>query len=217
MNYIEIKYKLNFSEEKALKYIDQLIIKVWSQNKKLQSQVEDYSDEIMLYDEYKDIRSKFENPTKENIEDYLLDKSFNKLEESLLDYLIDELQMIKNDLIDEKLIYEVINRITLYSSENNLLETIDIEKEADSLKCKVPEEIDQDLICKFIKEEFEKLIDLAKSALENQAEIEIELFNNETQIIKFNAQSIHEKIDDLIKISYETYVEKIEDQNEKRR
>lgn len=211
MNYVEIKYKLNFSEEKALKYIDQLIIKVWSQNKELQSQVEDYADEIMLYDEYKDIRSKFENPTKEKIEDYLLDQSFNKLEESLLDYLIDELQMIKNDLIDEKLIYEVINRITLYSSENNLLETIDIEKEADSLKCKVPEEIDQDLICKFIKEEFEKLIDLAKSALENQAEIEIELFNNETQIIKFNAQSIHEKLDELIKISYETYVEKIEE------
>lgn len=211
MNYIEIKYKLNFSEEKALKYIDQLIIKVWSQNKKLQSQVEDYADEIMLYDEYKDIRSKFENPTKENIEDYLLDKSFNKLEESLLDYLIDELQMIKNDLIDEKLIYEVINRINLYSSENNLLEPIDIEKEADSLKCKVPEEIDQDLICKFIKEEFEKLIDLAKSALENQAEIEIELFDKKMQIIEFNAQSIHEKIDELIKISYETYVEKIED------
>lgn len=211
MNYIEIKYKLNFSEEKALKYIDQLIIKVWSQNKKLQSQVEDYADEIMLYDEYKDIRSKFENPTKENIEDYLLDKSFNKLEESLLDYLIDELQMIKNDLIDEKLIYEVINRITLYSSENNLLETIDIEKEADSLKCKVPEEIDQDLICKFIKEEFDKLIDLAKSALENQAEIEIELFDHKLQIIKFNAQSLHEKLDELIKISYETYVEKIEE------
>lgn len=211
MNYIEIKYKLNFSEEKALKYIDQLIIKVWSQNKKLQSQVEDYADEIMLYDEYEDIRAKFENPTKENIEDYLLDKSFNKLEESLLDYLIDELQMIKNDLIDEKLIYEVINRITLYSSENNLLEPIDIEKEADSLKCKVAEEIDQDLICKFIKEEFEKLIDLAKSALENQAEIEIELFDKKMQIIEFNAQSIHEKIDELIKISYETYVEKIED------
>lgn len=211
MNYIEIKYKLNFSEEKALKYIDQLIIKVWSQNKKLQSQVEDYADEIMSYDEYKDIRSKFENPTKENIEDYLLDKSFNKLEESLLDYLIDELQMIKNDLIDEKLIYEVINRINLYSSENNLLEPIDIEKEADSLKCKVPEEIDQDLICKFIKEEFEKLIDLAKSALENQAEIEIELFDKKMQIIEFNAQSIHEKIDELIKISYETYVEKIEE------
>lgn len=211
MNYIEIKYKLNFSEEKALKYIDQLIIKVWSQNKKLQSQVEDYADEIMLYDEYKDIRSKFGNPTKENIEDYLLDKSFNKLEESLLDYLIDELQMIKNDLIDEKLIYEVINRINLYSSENNLLEPIDIEKEADSLKCKVPEEIDQDLICKFIKEEFEKLIDLAKSALENQAEIEIELFDKKIQIIKFNAQSLHEKLDELIKISYETYVEKIED------
>ena len=211
MNNIEIKYKLNFSEEKALKYIDQLIIKVWSQNKELQSQVEDYTDEIMMYDEYKDIRSKFENPTKEKIEDYLLDQSFNKLEESLLDYLIDELQMIKNDLIDEKLIYEVINRITLYSSENNLLETVDIEKEADSLKCKVPEEIDQDLICKFIKEEFEKLIDLAKSALENQAEIEIELFNHETQIIKFNAQSLHEKLDELIKISYETYVEKIED------
>lgn len=211
MNYIEIKYKLNFSEEKALKYIDQLIIKVWSQNKELQSQVEDYADEIMLYDDYEDIRAKFENPTKENIEDYLLDKSFNKLEESLLDYLIDELQMIKNDLIDEKLIYEVINRINLYSSENNLLEPIDIEKEADSLKCKVPEEIDQDLICKFIKEEFEKLIDLAKSALENQAEIEIELFNHETQIIEFNAQSIHEKIDELIKISYETYVEKIEE------
>lgn len=211
MNYIEIKYKLNFSEEKALKYIDQLIIKVWSQNKKLQSQVEDYADEIMLYDEYKDIRAKFGNPTKENIEDYLLDKSFNKLEESLLDYLIDELQMIKNDLIDEKLIYEVINRINLYSSENNLLEPIDIEKEADSLKCKVPEEIDQDLICKFIKEEFEKLIDLAKSALENQAEIEIELFDKKIQIIEFNAQSIHEKIDELIKISYETYVEKIED------
>lgn len=211
MNYIEIKYKLNFSEEKALKYIDQLIIKVWSQNKKLQSQVEDYTDEIMLYDEYEDIRAKFENPTKENMEDYLLDKSFNKLEESLLDYLIDELQMIKNDLIDEKLIYEVINRITLYSSENNLLETIDIEKEADSLKCKVPEEIDQDLICKFIKEEFEKLIDLAKSALENQAEIEIELFDKKMQIIEFNAQSIHEKIDELIKISYETYVEKIEE------
>lgn len=211
MNYIEIKYKLNFSEEKALKYIDQLIIKVWSQNKKLQSQVEDYADEIMLYDEYKDIRSKFEKPTKEKIEDYLLDQSFNKLEESLLDYLIDELQMIKNDLIDEKLIYEVINRITLYSSENNLLETIDIEKEADSLKCKVAEEIDQDLICKFIKEEFEKLIDLAKSALENQAEIEIELFDKKMQIIEFNAQSIHEKIDELIKISYETYVEKIED------
>lgn len=211
MNYIEIKYKLNFSEEKALKYIDQLIIKVWSQNKELQSQVEDYADEIMLYDEYKDIRSKFENPTKENIEDYLLDKSFNKLEESLLDYLIDELQMIKNDLIDEKLIYEVINRITLYSSENNLLEPIDIEKEADSLKCKVPEEIDQDLICKFIKEEFDKLIDLAKSALENQAEIEIELFDKKMQIIEFNAQSIHEKIDELIKISYETYVEKIEE------
>lgn len=211
MNYIEIKYKLNFSEEKALKYIDQLIIKVWSQNKELQSQVEDYADEIMLYDEYKDIRSKFENPTKENIEDYLLDQSFNKLEESLLDYLIDELQMIKNDLIDEKLIYEVINRINLYSSENNLLEPIDIEKEADSLKCKVPEEIDQDLIYKFIKEEFEKLIDLAKSALENQAEIEIELFDKKMQIIEFNAQSIHEKIDELIKISYETYVEKIED------
>ena len=211
MNYIEIKYKLNFSEEKALKYIDQLIIKVWSQNKKLQSQVEDYADEIMLYDEYEDIRAKFRNPTKENIEDYLLDKSFNKLEESLLDYLIDELQMIKNDLIDEKLIYEVINRITLYSSENNLLEPIDIEKEADSLKCKVPEEIDQDLICKFIKEEFEKLIDLAKSALENQAEIEIELFDKKMQIIEFNAQSIHEKIDELIKISYETYVEKIEE------
>lgn len=211
MNYIEIKYKLNFSEEKALKYIDQLIIKVWSQNKKLQSQVEDYADEIMLYDTYEDIRSKFENPTKENIEDYLLDKSFNKLEESLLDYLIDELQMIKNDLIDEKLIYEVINRINLYSSENNLLEPIDIEKEADSLKCKVPEEIDQDLICKFIKEEFEKLIDLAKSALENQAEIEIELFDKKMQIIEFNAQSTHEKIDELIKISYETYVEKIED------
>lgn len=211
MNYVEIKYKLNFSEEKALKYIDQLIIKVWSQNKKLQSQVENYADEIMLYDEYKDIRSKFENPTKENIEDYLLDKSFNKLEESLLDYLIDELQMIKNDLIDEKLIYEVINRINLYSSENNLLEPIDIEKEADSLKCKVPEEIDQDLIYKFIKEEFEKLIDLAKSALENQAEIEIELFDKKMQIIEFNAQSIHEKIDELIKISYETYVEKIED------
>lgn len=211
MNYIEIKYKLNFSEEKALKYIDQLIIKVWSQNKKLQSQVEDYADEIMLYDEYKDIRDKFGNPTKENIEDYLLDKSFNKLEESLLDYLIDELQMIKNDLIDEKLIYEVINRINLYSSENNLLEPIDIEKEADSLKCKVPEEIDQDLIRKFIKEEFEKLIDLAKSALENQAEIEIELFDKKMQIIEFNAQSIHEKIDELIKISYETYVEKIED------
>lgn len=211
MNYVEIKYKLNFSEEKALKYIDQLIIKVWSQNKELQSQVEDYADEIMLYDEYKDIRAKFENPTKENIEDYLLDKSFNKLEESLLDYLIDELQMIKNDLIDEKLIYEVINRINLYSSENNLLEPIDIEKEADSLKCKVPEEIDQDLICKFIKEEFEKLIDLAKSALENQAEIEIELFDKKIQIIEFNAQSIHEKIDELIKISYETYVEKIED------
>lgn len=211
MNYVEIKYKLNFSEEKALKYIDQLIIKVWSQNKKLQSQVEDYADEIMLYDSYEDIRAKFENPTKENIEDYLLDKSFNKLEESLLDYLIDELQMIKNDLIDEKLIYEVINRINLYSSENNLLEPIDIEKEADSLKCKVPEEIDQDLICKFIKEEFEKLIDLAKSALENQAEIEIELFDKKMQIIEFNAQSIHEKIDELIKISYETYVEKIED------
>lgn len=208
MNFIEIKYKLNFSEEKALKYIDQLIIKVWSQNKKLQSQVEDYADEIMLYDEYEDIRAKFENPTKENIEDYLLDKSFNKLEESLLDYLIDELQMIKNDLIDEKLIYEVINRINLYSSENNLLEPIDIEKEADSLKCKVPEEIDQDLICKFIKEEFDRLIDLAKSALENQAEIEIELFDKKTQIIEFNAQSIHEKIDELIKISYETYVEK---------
>lgn len=211
MNYIEIKYKLNFSEEKALKYIDQLIIKVWSQNKKLRSQVEDYADEIMLYDDYEDIRAKFENPTKENIEDYLLDKSFNKLEESLLDYLIDELQMIKNDLIDEKLIYEVINRINLYSSENNLLEPIDIEKEADSLKCKVPEEIDQDLICKFIKEEFEKLIDLAKSALENQAEIEIELFDKKIQIIEFNAQSIHEKIDELIKISYETYVEKIKD------
>lgn len=211
MNNIKIKYKLNFSEEKALKYIDQLIIKVWSQNKKLQSQVEDYADEIMLYDDYEDIRAKFENPTKENIEDYLLDKSFNKLEESLLDYLIDELQMIKNDLIDEKLIYEVINRINLYSSENNLLETIDIEKEADSLKCKVPEEIDQDLICKFIKEEFEKLIDLAKSALENQAEIEIELFDKKTQIIEFNAQSIHEKIDELIKISYETYIEKIEE------
>lgn len=211
MNYIEIKYKLNFSEEKALKYIDQLIIKVWSQNKKLQSQVEDYADEIMLYDEYKDIRAKFGNPTKENIEDYLLGKSFNKLEESLLDYLIDELQMIKNDLIDEKLIYEVINRINLYSSENNLLEPIDIEKEADSLKCKVPEEIDQDLICKFIKEEFDKLIDLAKSALENQAEIEIELFDKKMQIIEFNAQSIHEKIDELIKISYETYVEKIEE------
>lgn len=211
MNYIEIKYKLNFSEEKALKYIDQLIIKVWSQNKKLQSQAENYADEIMLYDEYEDIRSKFENPTKENIEDYLLDKSFNKLEESLLDYLIDELQMIKNDLIDEKLIYEVINRINLYSSENNLLEPIDIEKEADSLKCKVPEEINQDLICKFIKEEFEKLIDLAKSALENQAEIEIELFDKKMQIIEFNAQSIHEKIDELIKISYETYVEKIEE------
>lgn len=211
MNNIEIKYKLNFSEEKALKYIDQLIIKVWSQNKKLQSQVEDYADEIMLYDDYEDIRSKFGNPTKENIEDYLLDKSFNKLEESLLDYLIDELQMIKNDLIDEKLIYEIINKINLYSSENNLLEPIDIEKEADSLKCKVPEEIDQDLICKFIKEEFEKLIDLAKSALENQAEIEIELFDKKTQIIEFNAQSIHEKIDELIKISYETYVEKIED------
>lgn len=211
MNYIEIKYKLNFSEEKVLKYIDQLIIKVWSQNKKLQSQVEDYADEIMLYDDYEDVRAKFENPTKENIEDYLLDKSFNKLEESLLDYLIDELQMIKNDLIDEKLIYEVINRINLYSSENNLLEPIDIEKEADSLKCKVPEEIDQDLICKFIKEEFEKLIDLAKSALENQAEIEIELFDKKMQIIEFNAQSIHEKIDELIKISYETYVEKIED------
>lgn len=211
MNYIEIKYKLNFSEEKALKYIDQLIIKVWSQNKELQSQVEDYADEIMLYDDYEDIRAKFENPTKENIEDYLLDKSFNKLEESLLDYLIDELQMIKNDLIDEKLIYEVINRINLYSSENNLLEPIDIEKEADSLKCKVPEEIDQDLICKFIKEEFEKLIDLAKSALENQAEIEIELFDKKMQIIEFNAQSIHEKIDELIKISYETYVEKIEE------
>ncbi len=211
MNYIEIKYKLNFSEEKALKYIDQLIIKVWSQNKELQSQVEDYADEIMLYDDYEDIRAKFENPTKENIEDYLLDKSFNKLEESLLDYLIDELQMIKNDLIDEKLIYEVINRITLYSSENNLLKTIDIEKEADSLKCKVPEEIDQDLICKFIKEEFEKLIDLAKSALENQAEIEIELFDKKMQIIEFNAQSIHEKIDELIKISYETYIEKIEE------
>lgn len=210
MNYIEIKYKLNFSEEKALKYIDQLIIKVWSQNKKLQSQVEDYADEIMLYDDYEDIRAKFENPTKENIEDYLLDKSFNKLEESLLDYLIDELQMIKNDLIDEKLIYEVINRINLYSSENNLLEPMDIEKEADSLKCKVPEEIDQDLICKFIKEEFEKLIDLAKSALENQAEIEIELFDKKMQIIEFNAQSMHEKIDELIKISYETYVEKIE-------
>lgn len=211
MNYIEIKYKLNFSEEKALKYIDQLIIKVWSQNKKLQSQIEDYADEIMLYDEYEDIRAKFGNPTKENIEDYLLDKSFNKLEESLLDYLIDELQMIKNDLIDEKLIYEVINRINLYSSENNLLEPIDIEKEVDSLKCKVPEEIDQDLICKFIKEEFEKLIDLAKSALENQAEIEIELFDKKMQIIEFNAQFIHEKIDELIKISYETYVEKIED------
>lgn len=211
MNYVEIKYKLNFSEEKALKYIDQFIIKVWSQNKELQSQVEDYADEIMLYDEYEDIRSKFDNPTKEKIEDDLLDQSFNKLEESLLDYLIDELQMIKNDLIDEKLIYEVINRITLYSSENNLLELIDIEKEADSLKCKVAEEIDQDLICKFIKEEFEKLIDLAKSALENQAEIEIELFNHETQIIKFNAQSLHEKLDELIKISYETYVEKIED------
>lgn len=211
MNYIEIKYKLNFNEEKALKYIDQLIIKIWSQNKKLQSQVEDYTDEIMLYDEYEDIRAKFENPTKEKIEDDLLDQSFNKLEESLLDYLIDELQMIKNDLIDEKLIYEVINRITLYSSENNLLEPIDIEKEADSLKCKVPEEIDQDLICKFIKEEFEKLIDLAKSALENQAEIEIELFDKKIQIIEFNAQSIHEKIDELIKISYETYVEKIED------
>lgn len=211
MNYIEIKHKLNFSEEKALKYIDQLIIKVWSQNKKLQSQVEDYADEIMLYDDYEDIRAKFGNPTKENIEDYLLDKSFNKLEESLLDYLIDELQMIKNDLIDEKLIYEVINRINLYSSENNLLEPIDIEKEADSLKCKVPEEIDQDLICKFIKEEFEKLIDLAKSALENQAEIEIELFDKKMQIIEFNAQSIHEKIDELIKISYETYVEKIEE------
>lgn len=211
MNYIEIKYKLNFSEEKALKYIDQLIIKVWSQNKKLQSQVEDYADEIMLYDDYEDIRAKFENPTKEKIEDYLLDQSFNKLEESLLDYLIDELQMIKNDLIDEKLIYEVINRINLYSSENNLLEPIDIEKEADSLKCKVPEEIDQDLICKFIKEEFEKLIDLAKSALENQAEIEIELFDKKMQIIEFNAQSIHEKIDELIKISYETYVEKIEE------
>lgn len=211
MNNIEIKYKLNFSEEKALKYIDQLIIKVWSQNKKLQSQVEDYADEIMLYDDYEDIRAKFENPTKENIEDYLLGKSFNKLEESLLDYLIDELQMIKNDLIDEKLIYEVINRINLYSSENNLLEPIDIEKEADSLKCKVPEEIDQDLICKFIKEEFEKLIDLAKSALENQAEIEIELFDKKMQIIEFNAQSIHEKIDELIKISYETYVEKIEE------
>lgn len=211
MNYVEIKYKLNFSEEKALKYIDQLIIKVWSQNKKLQSQVEDYADEIMLYDEYKDIRAKFGNPTKENIEDDLLDQSFNKLEESLLDYLIDELQMIKNDLIDEKLIYEVINRINLYSSENNLLEPIDIEKEADSLKCKVAEEIDQDLICKFIKEEFEKLIDLAKSALENQAEIEIELFDKKMQIIEFNAQSIHEKIDELIKISYETYVEKIED------
>lgn len=211
MNYVEIKYKLNFSEEKALKYIDQLIIKVWPQNKKLQSQVEDYADEIILYDDYEDIRAKFENPTKENIEDYLLDKSFNKLEESLLDYLIDELQMIKNDLIDEKLIYEVINRITLYSSENNLLEPIDIEKEADSLKCKVPEEIDQDLICKFIKEEFDKLIDLAKSALENQAEIEIELFDKKMQIIEFNAQSIHEKIDELIKISYETYVEKIED------
>lgn len=211
MNYIEIKYKLNFSEEKALKYIDQLIIKVWSQNKELQSQVENYADEIMLYDEYEDIRSKFDNPTKENIEDYLLDKSFNKLEESLLDYLIDELQMIKNDLIDEKLIYEVINRINLYSSENNLLEPIDIEKEADSLKCKVPEEIDQDLICKFIKEEFDKLIDLAKSALENQAEIEIELFDKKMQIIEFNAQSIHEKIDELIKISYETYVEKIEE------
>lgn len=211
MNNTEIKYKLNFSEEKALKYIDQLIIKVWSQNKKLQSQVEDYADEIMLYDEYKDIRSKFDNPTKEKIEDDLLDQSFNKLEESLLDYLIDELQMIKNDLIDEKLIYEVINRINLYSSENNLLEPIDIEKEADSLKCKVPEEIDQDLICKFIKEEFEKLIDLAKSALENQAEIEIELFDKKMQIIEFNAQSIHEKIDELIKISYETYVEKIEE------
>lgn len=211
MNYIEIKYKLNFSEEKALKYIDQLIIKVWSQNKKLQSQVEDYANEIMLYDEYEDIRAKFGNPTKENIEDYLLDKSFNKLEESLLDYLIDELQMIKNDLIDEKLIYEVINRINLYSSENDLLEPIDIEKEADSLKCKVPEEIDQDLICKFIKEEFEKLIDLAKSALENQAEIEIELFDKKMQIIKFNAQSLYEKLDELIKISYETYVEKIED------
>lgn len=211
MNYIEIKYKLNFSEEKALKYIDQLIIKVWSQNKKLQSQVEDYANEIMLYDDYEDIRAKFENPTKENIEDDLLDQSFNKLEESLLDYLIDELQMIKNDLIDEKLIYEVINRINLYSSENNSLEPIDIEKEADSLKCKVPEEIDQDLICKFIKEEFDKLIDLAKSALENQAEIEIELFDKKMQIIEFNAQSIHEKIDELIKISYETYVEKIED------
>lgn len=211
MNYTEIKYKLNFSEEKALKYIDQLIIKVWSQNKKLQSQVEDYADEIMLYDEYEDIRAKFGNPTKEKIEDDLLDQSFNKLEESLLDYLIDELQMIKNDLIDEKLIYEVINRINLYSSENNLLEPIDIEKEADSLKCKVPEEIDQDLICKFIKEEFEKLIDLAKSALENQAEIEIELFDKKMQIIEFNAQSIHEKIDELIKISYETYIEKIED------
>lgn len=211
MNYVEIKDKLNFSEEKALKYIDQLIIKVWSQNKELQSQVEDYADEIMLYDEYKDLRSKFDNPTKENIEDYLLDKSFNKLEESLLDYLIDELQMIKNDLIDEKLIYEVINRINLYSSENNLLEPIDIEKEADSLKCKVPEEIDQDLICKFIKEEFDKLIDLAKSALENQAEIEIESFDKKMQIIEFNSQSIHEKIDELIKISYETYVEKIED------
>ena len=211
MNYVEIKYKLNFSEEKSLKYIDQLIIKVWSQNKKLQSQVEAYADEIMLYDDYEDIRSKFDNLTKEKIEDYLLDKSFNKLEEALLDYLIDELQMIKNDLIDEKLIYEVINRINLYSSENNLLETIDIEKEADSLKCKVPEEIDQDLICKFIKEEFEKLIDLAKSALENQAEIEIELFDKKMQIIKFNAQSLHEKLDELIKISYETYVEKIED------
>lgn len=211
MNNTEIKYKLNFSEEKALKYIDQFIIKVWSQNKKLQSQVEDYADEIMLYDAYEDIRAKFGNPTKENIEDYLLDKSFNKLEESLLDYLIDELQMIKNDLIDEKLIYEVINRINLYSSENNLLEPIDIEKEADSLKCKVPEEIDQDLICKFIKEEFDKLIDLAKSALENQAEIEIELFDKKMQIIEFNAQSIHEKIDELIKISYETYAEKIED------
>lgn len=211
MNYVEIKYKLNFSEEKALKYIDQLIIKVWSQNKELQSQVEDYADEIMLYDEYKDIRAKFGNPTKENIEDYLLDQSFNKLEESLLDYLIDELQMIKNDLIDEKLIYEVINRITLYSSENNLLETIEIDNEINELKCKVAEEIDQDLLCKFIKEEFEKLIDLAKSALENQAEIEIELFDKKMQIIEFNAQSIHEKIDELIKISYETYVEKIED------
>lgn len=211
MNNIEIKYKLNFSEEKAVKYIDQLIIKVWSQNKELQSQVEDYADEIMLYDEYEDIRSKFDNPTKEKIEDDLLDQSFNKLEESLLDYLIDELQMIKNDLIDEKLIYGVINRINLYSSENNLLEPIDIEKEADSLKCKVPEEIDQDLICKFIKEEFDKLIDLAKSALENQAEIEIELFDKKMQIIEFNAQSIHEKIDELIEISYETYVEKIEE------